>query len=243
MGQKINPKGLRVGIIEGWESFWYANDQEYGKHLAEDIKLRKYLKNHLFKAGISRILIGRKANQIEIDLYTARPGLIIGKGGKEVGAIREELLRMTGKQIQLNVHEEKNPEACAILVAEHVAAQLERRVSYRRAMKQAVSKVLRSGGKGVKIMVAGRLGGSEIARREWYRMGSVPLQTLRAVVDYGFTEAMTLYGKIGVKTWIYKGEILKGKTSVSATEAKAQMEKIPAKPAGVPAGAGEKGGV
>jgi small subunit ribosomal protein S3 len=219
MGQKVNPKGLRVGIIEDWDSFWYANDQEYGKHLAEDIKLRRYLKNNLYKAGISRIRIGRKANQIEIDLFTARPGLIIGKGGKEVGAIRDEVIKMTSKQIQLNVHEEKNPEACAVLAAEHVANQLERRISYRRAMKQAVSKVLRSGGKGVKIMVAGRLGGSEIARRECYRAGSVPLQTLRAIVDYGFAEAMTLYGKIGVKVWVYKGEVLKEKGGVAVPEA------------------------
>lgn len=216
MGQKIHPKGLRVGIIEGWDSFWYANDQEYGKQLAEDIRLRKYLKNNLFKAGISRIFIGRKANQIEMDLYTARPGLIIGKGGKEIGAIREALMRMTGKQIQLNVHEQKNPEACSVLVAEHIAVQLERRVSHRRAMKQAVSKVFRAGGKGVKIMVGGRLGGSEIARRECYRMGSVPLQTLRANIDYGFAEAMTLYGKIGVKVWVYKGEVLKEKAKVEA---------------------------
>lgn len=218
MGQKIHPKGLRVGIIEGWDSFWYANDQEYGKQLAEDIRLRKYLKNNLFKAGISRIFIGRKANQIEMDLYTARPGLIIGKGGREIGAIREELIRMTGKHIQLNVHEQKNPEACSVLVAENIAAQLERRVSYRRAMKQAVSKVFRAGGKGVKILVAGRLGGSEIARRECYRMGSVPLQTLRANIDYGFAEAMTLYGKIGVKVWVYKGEVLKEKAKVEVKE-------------------------
>ena len=211
MGQKAHPKGLRIGVIEDWESFWYANDQDYGKHLAEDIRLRKYLKNNLFKAGISKIIMGRKANQIEIDLYTAKPGLIIGKGGKEVGIIREELMKMTGKQIQLNVHEESHPEACAILAAEAIAAQLERRVSYRRAMKQAVSKALRVGGKGVKVMVAGRLGGSEIARRECYRAGRVPLQTLRAKIEYGFTEAMTLYGKIGVKVWIYKGEVLKEK--------------------------------
>jgi small subunit ribosomal protein S3 len=218
MGQKVNPKGLRVGIIEDWESLWYANDQEYGKNLAEDIKLRKYLKNNLYKAGISKILIGRKANQIEIDLFTARPGLIIGKGGKEVGIIRDEVMKMTGKQIQLNVHEESNPEACAILVAEAIAAQLERRVAYRRAMKQAVSKALRSGGKGVKVMVAGRLAGAEIARKEWYRAGRVPLQTLRAKVEYGFTEAMTLYGKIGVKVWIYKGEVLKEKAKAEAEE-------------------------
>ena len=216
MGQKVNPKGLRVGVIEDWESFWYANDQDYGKNLAEDIELRKYLKNNLYKAGISKILIGRKANQIEIDLYTARPGLIIGKGGKEVGIIREEIMKMTSKQIQLNVHEESNPEACAILVAEAIAAQLERRVTYRRAMKQAVSKALRAGGKGVKVMVAGRLGGSEIARKEWYRAGRVPLQTLRAKIDYGFTEAMTLYGKIGVKVWVNKGEVLKEKTKAKS---------------------------
>ncbi|KPJ69838.1 30S ribosomal protein S3 [candidate division WOR-1 bacterium DG_54_3] len=223
MGQKVNPKGLRVGVIEGWESFWYANDQDYGKNLAEDIELRKYLKNNLYKAGISKILIGRKANQIEVDLFTARPGLIIGKGGKEIGIIREELMKMTGKQIQLNVHEESNPEACAILVAEAVAAQLERRVAYRRAMKQAVSKALRVGGKGVKVMVAGRLAGAEIARKEWYRAGRVPLQTLRAKVEYGFTEAMTLYGKIGVKVWIYKGEVLKEKAKVKEkTEEKAK---------------------
>lgn len=211
MGQKIHPKGFRVGIIENWDSFWYANDSDYGKFLAEDVALRKYLKEHLYKAGISRILIGRKASQIEIDLYTSRPGLIIGKGGKEVAAIREELQKRSGKQIQLNIHEEKDPEACAVLVAENIAAQLERRIAYRRAMKQAVAKVLRSGGKGVKIMCAGRLAGAEIARCEKYRAGRVPLQTLRAKIDYGFAEANTLYGKIGVKVWVYKGEVLKGK--------------------------------
>lgn len=213
MGQKVNPKGLRIGIIEGWESFWYASDAEYGKQLAEDIKLRKYLKENLYKAGISRIWIGRKANQIEIDIHTARPGLIIGKGGKEVAAIREELMKMTSKQIQLNIQEEKNPEACAVLVAEFIASQLERRIAYRRAMKQAVSKALRSGGKGIKVVCGGRLGGSEIARTETYRAGRVPLQTLRAKIDYGFAEAMTLYGKIGVKVWIFKGEVLKEKAA------------------------------
>jgi small subunit ribosomal protein S3 len=211
MGQKINPKGLRIGVIENWESFWFASDQEYQSFLAEDVKLRKYLKNNLFKAGISRIFIGRKANQIEIDIHTARPGLIIGKGGKEVSAIREKLMKLTGKQIQLNVHEEAKPEACAVLVAEFIAAQLEKRVSYRRAMKQAVSKALRAGGRGVKVRCAGRLGGAEIARKEWYRVGRVPLQTLRAKIDYGFAEAMTLYGKIGVKVWIFKGEVLQDK--------------------------------
>ena len=217
MGQKIHPKGLRVGVFEGWDSFWYADDKNYGNFLAEDLRLRRYLKNNLYKAGISRILIGRKANQIEINLFTSRPGLIIGKGGKEVAAIREALIKKSGKQIQLNIHEAPNPEACAVLVAENIAFQLVRRIAYRRAMKQAVSKVLRSGGKGVKIMCGGRLGGSEIARKEKYRAGRVPLQTLRAKIDYGFAEAMTVYGKIGVKVWIYHGDVLKEKTRVVET--------------------------
>ncbi|MEA3494207.1 MAG: 30S ribosomal protein S3 [Candidatus Margulisiibacteriota bacterium] len=228
MGQKIHPKGLRIGVIEEWDSFWFASDAEYGKYLVEDVKLRKFLKEHLYKAGISRIFIGRKASQIEITIHTARPGLIIGKGGKEVSAIREKLMRMTGKQIQLNVKEESVPEACAVLVAEYIASQLERRISYRRAMKQAVSKVLRAGGQGVKIMCGGRLGGSEIARKEKYRVGKVPLQTLRAKIDYGFAEAMTLYGKIGVKVWIYKGEVLRAKVRAKAEEpsaAKASEDK------------------
>jgi small subunit ribosomal protein S3 len=208
MGQKAHPRGLRLGIIEKWDSFWYANDQEFAKVLLEDINLRKYLKNILYKAGISRIIISRKANQIEIDLFTAKPGLIIGKGGKEITAVREELMRRTGKPIQLNVHEETNPDLSAILVAENIAAQLERRIAFRRAMKQAVTRSLRSGAKGIKIMCGGRLGGAEIARSEWYRMGRVPLHTLRARIDYGFAEAMTLYGKIGVKVWIYKGDVL-----------------------------------
>lgn len=214
MGQKVHPKGFRLGIIEGWESFWYASDQDFAKFLAEDIALRKYLKNNLYKAGISLVNISRKANQIEINLYTAKPGLIIGKGGKEVAAIREDLGRKTGKPIQLNIHEEKNPETCAVLLAENVASQMERRIAFRRAMKQAVARALRSGAKGVKIMCGGRLGGAEIARSEWYRGGRVPLHTLRAKIDYGFAEAMTLYGKIGVKVWVYKGDILPEKKAV-----------------------------
>ena len=226
MGQKIHPKGFRLGIIEGWESFWYASDADYGWQLAEDIKLRSFLKNSLYRAGISKILIRRKANQIEIALYTARPGLIIGKGGKEITLIREKVMRMTGKQIQIDVLEESRPEACAILVAEQIAAQLEKRVSYRRAMKRAISKALHSGGKGVKVMCSGRLGGAEIARKECYKTGSVPLQTLRARIDYGFTEAMTLYGKIGIKVWIYKGDVLGGKTPPGASGAiKAEEQK------------------
>ncbi|MFH1542198.1 MAG: 30S ribosomal protein S3 [bacterium] len=211
MGQKINPKGFRIGVIDDWDSFWFAEGQEYGKLLKEDVALRKYLKESLYKAGISRISIKRKANQIEVDLYTAKPGLIIGKGGKEVSAIREKLLKRTGRQVQLNVHEEPKPEANAQLISENIASQLERRVSFRRVMKQCVSKALRSGAKGIKILCGGRLGGSEIARKETYRAGRVPLQTLRAKIEYGFTEAMTLYGKIGIKVWVYKGEVLKVK--------------------------------
>jgi small subunit ribosomal protein S3 len=172
------------------------------------------LKNNLYKAGISRVNISRKANQIEINLYTAKPGLIIGKGGKEVAAIREDLAKKTGKPIQLNIHEETNPETCAVLLAENVASQMERRIAFRRAMKQAVARALRSGAKGVKIMCGGRLGGSEIARSQWYRGGRVPLHTLRAKIDYGFAEAMTLYGKIGVKVWVYKGDILPEKKAI-----------------------------
>ncbi|MCU0640591.1 MAG: 30S ribosomal protein S3 [Candidatus Margulisbacteria bacterium] len=208
MGQKVNPRGFRLGIIEGWDSFWYASDQEFGKLLAEDVRIRQFLKNTLYKAGISQIKISRKANQIEIDLYTAKPGLIIGKGGKEVAAIRDDLVSRFGKQVQLNVHEEKMAEANATLLAENIAGQLERRISTRRAMKQTVSRALRAGAKGVKVMVGGRLNGAEIARSEWYRMGRVPLHTLRANIQYGFAEAMTLYGKIGVKCWVYKGDVL-----------------------------------
>lgn len=213
MGQKCHPKGLRLGITAPFDANWYASDSDYSKFLLEDFELRKFLKDHLFKAGIARIFIARRANQIEIDLYAARPGLIIGRGGKDVGVIRDELMRRTGKQIQLNIREEGNPEANAQLVAESVAAQLEKRISHKRAMKQAVSRVLRSKAKGVKICVGGRLGGSEIARSEWYRVGRVPLHTLRAQIEYGFTEAMTIYGKIGVKVWIYKGDIIPLKES------------------------------
>ena len=226
MGQKVHPKGFRLGIIENWESFWYANDQEFGKTLKQDVELRKYLKDNLYKAGISQIKISRKANQIEIDLYTAKPGLIIGKGGREVSAIREELMKKAGKQVQLNIHEEPKPELSAVLLAENIALQLERRIAFRRAMRQVVSRALRSGAKGVKVRCGGRLAGAEIARREWYRVGRVPLHTLRANIDYGFAEAMTLYGKIGVKVWVYKGDVLpaaKAKTG-SLDEARGKEE-------------------
>jgi small subunit ribosomal protein S3 len=207
MGQKVHPKGLRLGIIEDWDSIWYA-EGNYADNLVEDKKIREFLKNKLYRAGISRIRVARRANQIEIDLFTAKPGLIIGKGGKEVSMLRDLLIGLVNKQVQLNVKEESNAETCSQLVSENIAQQLEKRVSFRRAIKRTVTRVLRSGGKGVKIKVAGRLDGAEIARTEWYHKGRVPLQTLRARIDYGFAEAMTIYGKIGVKVWIYKGEVL-----------------------------------
>jgi len=207
VGQKVHPKGLRLGIIEDWDSTWYSK-YEYADNVKEDLKIRKHLKHNLYKAGISKIKIKRRANQVEIDVYSAKPGLIIGRGGREVAAVRDELIKLTGKQVQLNVQEESNPETSSQLVAENVAYQLEKRVAYRRAMRQAVTKALRSGAKGIKIQCGGRLGGAEIARSEWYRKGRVPLHTLRAKIDYGFAEAMTIYGKIGIKVWIYKGDIL-----------------------------------
>jgi small subunit ribosomal protein S3 len=214
VGQKIHPKGLRLGITEEWDAVWYANKREYAKFLAEDFELRNYLKQHLYKAGISRIKIFRRANQVEIDIHTAKPGLIIGKGGREINMVREELSKKVGKPVQVNIHDEKNPEASAQLLAESIASQLEKRISFRRAMKQTVSRALRAHAKGVKIQVGGRLGGSEIARSESYRVGRVPLHTLRADINYGFTEAQTIYGKIGVKVWVYKGDIIKVKKEI-----------------------------
>ena len=199
-----------MGITDEWSTNWYAGSRDYSTLLMEDLAIRKYLKNHLYRAGVSKINIARRANQIEVDLYTAKPGLVIGRGGKDIAVIRDALIKEIGKQIQLNIHEEKNAEVCAQLVAETVAGLLERRVSFRRAMKQAISKVLRARAKGVKIKCSGRLGGAEIARKEWYRVGRVPLHTLRAKIDYGFSEAMTIYGKIGIKVWVYTGDVIAG---------------------------------
>jgi len=230
MGQKIHPRGFRLGVIEGWDSTWFANNENYSKNLLEDYKVRKFLKENLYRAGVSRIKISRRANQIEINLFTAKPGLIIGRGGKEAAIIRDKLVAMTGKQVQFNIHEEKKPDLSSQLVAENVAFQLEKRISHRRAMKQVVAKVLRAGAKGIKIMVGGRLGGSEIARHEWYRRGQVPLHTLRAKIDYGFAEANTIYGKIGVKVWIYTGEVLSAEESLMAEEVKAATKLAPVAP-------------
>lgn len=210
MGQKVNPKGLRVGIIRDWEGRWFA-DKNYSELLHEDLKVRKYIKQKLYQAGVPKIEIERAANRVKVSIYAAKPGIVIGRGGSEVEALRKNLEAMTGKQISVNIVEVKKPELDAQLVAESVAQQLEKRVSFRRAMKQTVQRTMRQGGQGIKISCGGRLGGAEIARTEWYSEGKVPLHTLRADIDYGFAEANTTYGKIGVKVWIYKGEVLPAK--------------------------------
>ncbi|HHW44554.1 MAG: 30S ribosomal protein S3 [Thermoanaerobacteraceae bacterium] len=208
MGQKVHPKGLRIGIIKDWDAKWFSDKKNFSSMLLEDVKLRRYIKQKLYAAGVSRIQIERAANRIRISIHTAKPGIVIGRGGGEVENLRKELEKMSGKQVHINIVEIKVPELDAQLVAESVAAQIEKRVAFRRAMKQAVSRVMKMGGKGVKISASGRLAGAEIARTEWYSEGKVPLHTLRADIDYGFAEAMTTYGKIGIKVWIYKGEVL-----------------------------------
>jgi len=207
VGQKVHPKGFRIGIIRDWDSNWYA-DRDYTELLHEDYRIRTYIKEHFYAAGISRVEIGRTGNRIRITIHTARPGIIIGRGGMEVEKLKTALIEMTGKNININIQEIKKPELDAQIVAEGVAQQLEKRVSFRRAMKQTVSRTMRAGGIGIKIAISGRLGGAEIARSEWYAEGKVPLHTLRADVDYGFAEANTTYGKIGIKVWINRGEIL-----------------------------------
>jgi small subunit ribosomal protein S3 len=207
VGQKVHPKGMRVGIIRDWESNWYA-DKNYDELLHEDIKIRSFVKKKLFQAGISTVQIERAANRVKVSIHTAKPGIVIGRGGNEVENLKKELEQLTNKKINVNIVEIKKPELNAQLVAEGVAQQLEKRVGFRRAMKQAVSRTIRAGSQGIKISCSGRLGGAEIARTEWYSEGKVPLHTLRADIDYGFAEANTTYGKIGVKVWIYKGEIL-----------------------------------
>jgi small subunit ribosomal protein S3 len=207
VGQKVHPKGLRIGIIKDWDAKWYA-DKDFSKLLIEDVKLRKYIKKRLFAAGVSKVEIERAANRIKITIFTAKPGIVIGRGGTEVESLRKELEKQTGKQVNVNIAEIKVAEMDAQLVAENVAAQLVKRISFRRAMKQSVSRTMRLGAQGIKIACAGRLAGAEIARTEWYNEGKVPLHTLRADIDYGFAESDTTFGKIGVKVWIYKGEVL-----------------------------------
>lgn len=216
MGQKVHPKGLRVGIIRNWDSRWFARGSDYAKLVQEDAKIRNYIKQNLYAAGISTIEIERAANRVKITVHTAKPGIVIGRGGAGVDRLRQELEALTGRQIHINVVEIKVPELDAQLVAESVAGQLERRISFRRAIKQAASRSMRAGAQGVKIMVAGRLGGSEMSRREWTAEGSVPLHTLRADIDYGFAEAFTTYGQIGVKVWINRGEVLPERSEAQA---------------------------
>jgi small subunit ribosomal protein S3 len=208
MGQKVNPHGLRIGIIKDWDTKWYANDKNFSEFLVEDTKIRKFVKGKLYVSGVSRIEIERAANKIKVNVHTAKPGLVIGKGGAGIEELRKEVEKLTGKSVLINITEIKSPELDAQLVAENIASQLEKRISFRRAMKQSMSRAMKIGAKGIKTAVAGRLGGAEIARSEHYHEGTIPLQTLRADIDYGFAEADTTYGKLGVKVWIYKGEVL-----------------------------------
>jgi small subunit ribosomal protein S3 len=207
VGQKVNPTGLRVGVIKDWESKWYA-DKDYADLLHEDIKIREYVEKRLKDASVSKVEIERAANRVNITISTAKPGMVIGKGGSEVEALRKALNSLTGKRVHINILEIKQADLDAKLVAENIARQLENRISFRRAMKQAIQRTMRSGAKGIKTQVSGRLGGADIARAEHYSEGTVPLHTLRADIDYGTAEADTTYGKLGIKIWIYRGEVL-----------------------------------
>ena len=211
MGQKVHPTGVRVGIIKDWNSKWYADSKNFADYLVEDQKIRKFLKKKLYAAGISKIEIERTAKIVKINLYTAKPGIVIGKGGAGADAVKQEVAKLIGKEVNLNIVEVKQADTDAQLVAENIAMQLERRISFRRAMKQCMQKALKSGALGIKTAVSGRLGGADMARTEFYKEGNIPLQTLRGDIDYGFAEADTTYGKIGVKVWIYKGEVLPAK--------------------------------
>ncbi len=207
MGQKVNPKGFRIGVIKTWDSNWYA-DRDYTNLLHEDFKVRKFIKDKFYAAGVSKVEIQRTGNRLRVTIHTAKPGIIIGRGGQEVEILKVELTKMTGKSVNINIQEIRKPELDAQIVAENVAQQLEKRISFRRAMKQSVGRTMRVGALGMKIMISGRLGGAEIARTEWHSEGKVPLHTLRADIDYGFAEANTTYGKIGIKVWINRGEVI-----------------------------------
>ena len=208
MGQKIDPRGFRVGVINDWNSKWYADKKHFADYVVEDHKIREYIKKKLYVSGISKIEIERTSKFVKVNVYTAKPGLVIGKGGNISEKLRSDLEKMIGKHVNLNIIEVKDVDTNAQLVAENIASQLERRISFRRAMKQCMQKAMKSGALGIKISCSGRLGGADMARTEFYKEGTVPLQTLRADIDYGFAEANTTYGKVGVKVWIYKGEIL-----------------------------------
>jgi small subunit ribosomal protein S3 len=218
LGQKVNPHGIRLGIVKTWDAKWYA-DKDYAENLHEDIKIRAYLKDSLKIAGVSRIETERSKNRLKLTIHTAKPGMVIGRGGSGIEQIKEGLKKYTEKHVDINIAEIKQPDMDSTLVAENIAGQLERRIAFRRAMKQAVGRTMRMGAKGIKIMVSGRLGGAEIARKESYREGSIPLHTLRADIDYGTAEAHTTYGRIGIKVWIFKGEVLpERKQPVAAVE-------------------------
>ena len=208
MGQKVNPNGLRVGVIKDWESRWYAKKHDFGDTLVEDYNLREYLLETLAPAGVPKVEIERSASRVRINIHVAKPGMVIGRGGAEIEKLKATLEKKLGKSVSLNIVEIKNPDVNAQLVAENIAAQLERRISFRRALKQAIGRAMKLGAKGIKCQASGRLGGAEIARSETYSEGTIPLQTIRADIDYGFAEAKTTYGRIGVKVWIYTGEVL-----------------------------------
>ncbi len=208
MGQKVNPHGLRVGVIKNWDSRWFTGKKNFGNMIVEDYKIRKFLKNRLYAAGISKVEIERNATKTKFHIHCAKPGIVIGKGGAEIEKLKAEVEKMVKGNVYINIVEVRSPDKNAQLVAENIASQLERRVSFRRAMKQSIGRTMKLGAKGIKVRVAGRLGGAEIARSESYHEGTIPLQTLRADIDYGFAEANTTYGKLGVKVWIYKGEVL-----------------------------------
>jgi len=226
LGQKVNPNGLRLGINRDWESRWFAT-KDFAKYVYGDIKIRKLINDQIANSGISKIEIERTSDEVKVDVYTSKPGVVIGKRGTTINDIKDLLQKEAGKPVQLNIIEVKKPELVAKLVAEGVASQLEGRVSFRKAMKKAVSVTLKAGAKGIKVQCSGRLGGAEMARREWYREGRVPLHTLRAAIDYGFAEANTTFGKIGVKVWIYLGDVIIDKVSVNDKKAvKAEKESL-----------------
>ena len=218
MGQKVNPHGLRVGVIKGWDSNWYAGRNDFADNIEEDYKIRKYLKKRLYDSGISKIAIERASDRVKVTVFTAKPGMVIGKGGAEIEALKADVQKLTKKKLLIDVKEIKRPDKEAQLVAENIAKQLEDRVGYRRAVKSNMGRALKSGALGIKCSVGGRLGGADIARTEFYSEGTIPLQTLRADIDYGFAEADTTYGKVGVKVWIYKGEVLPTKKNKEGSE-------------------------
>ena len=217
MGQKVNPHGLRVGVIKDWDSKWYA-EKDFADYLVEDHKIRVFLKNKLYSAGVSKIEIERASDRVKVIIYTAKPGVVIGKGGSEIEKVKAELQKMTAKKVIVDIKEVKRPDKDAQLVAENIAQQLENRISFRRAMKSCMSRTMKSGALGVKTSVSGRLGGADMARTEFYSEGTIPLQTLRANIDYGFAEADTTYGKVGVKVWVYTGEVLPTKAGKEGSD-------------------------